>query len=561
MTSTRSEFDEEFESGTNVTTSDLHSDPLASLGHSVNGHGLKRRKTENSENSDQEDRRIFHEQFHDAKDSTSKLSAHKTQPSELELLSGTSAAGFVLSIPKIEVGAADVDLMRQKIMAQLTNRSFPFLELSVLHAPYKEVLGLLKHTIDDGESHSALLVGHRGSGKTLIVDRALDTLRRSHGSDAFIAIKLNALLHTDDKLAIREIARQLDSRLTTKSKVTFEQRAINETFSNILLGLGGNSDTGKAIPIIFVVEEVEKFADRSKQTLLYNLFELSNSLAAPICVMGVTTKVTTRELLEKRVRSRFSQRIITIRRPAEISDFWDSAKLLLMVDPTSGAEFSSNSYPKQWNAYIEELFKVPSSLKKLVYRIFFTTKNYRDFNNSCMVPVAEISTADPFPQSTRFEKYLDLISQNYILSALQLTSHLETLLIVAATRWVEKSSPPHVNFNLAYQEYQDMMKQHNLESTALTSNTSYIDSSVLANFKVSQKIWLPQVMRDCWANLYSMGLTFDLVTSNTEVNVSNNSNHYKLLVLEDLKMLQVDTTLEEISSAANNPLFKKLARL
>lgn len=561
MTSPDSEFSGDFDSRPNGNTSGISSDPHASHGPALNGPGLKRRKTENTLDSDQEEDKTSHEKFFDAEGSTSQPSIQTTQPIELDQIPESSAPRFVLTTPRIEVNTADVDLMRQKIMAQLTDRSFPFLEQSVLHTPYKEVLGLLKHTIDDGESHSALLVGHRGSGKTLIVDRALDTLRRSHGTDAFIAIKLNALLHTDDKLAIREIARQLDSRLTTKSKVTFEQRAINETFSNILLGLGGNSDTGKAIPIIFVVEEVEKFADRSKQTLLYNLFELSNSLAAPICVMGVTTKVTTRELLEKRVRSRFSQRIITIRRPAEIRDFWDSAKLLLLVDPTTGAEFSSKSYPQQWNAYIEELFKVPSSLKKLVYRIFYTTKNYRDFNNSCMVPVAEISPADPFPQSTRFEKYLELISQNYILSALQLASHLETLLIVAATRWVEKSTPPHVNFNLAYQEYQDMMKQHNLESTALTSNTSYIDSSVLANFKVSQKIWLPQVMRDCWANLYSMGLTFDLVTSNTEVNASNNSNHYKLLVLEDLKMLQVDTTLEEISSAANNPLFKKLARL
>jgi origin recognition complex subunit 4 len=44
------------------------------------------------------------------------------------------------------------------------------------------------------------------------------------------------------------------------------------------------------------------------QTLLYNLFDIAQSRAAPIIVIGLTTELDVVESLEKRVKSRFNHR-------------------------------------------------------------------------------------------------------------------------------------------------------------------------------------------------------------------------------------------------------------
>ena len=107
-----------------------------------------------------------------------------------------------------------------------------------------------------------------------------------------------------------------------------------------------------------------------------------------------------------------------------------------------------------------------------------------------------------------------------------------------------------------------MMKTFNREATTLSSNSSHIDSTVLASIKVSQRIWSPKVLRDCWANLYKMGILFDVITSNNEVNGNNNYNMYKETVIEDSKMLQLDASLDDLASLIDDSVsFKKLTRL
>lgn len=464
----------------------------------------------------------------------------------------------------------DVSLMKRTIMSQLSGKSFPLLEESSLAEPYHEVYGILKQTIKDYEGHSTLVVGPRGSGKSLIIDRALNELREIY-HDLFITIKLNALLHSDDKIALREIARQLDtsSRSGDKTSTTFEQRAISDTFSNILLTLDSNAPgreydeaTEQPVPIVFIIDEIEKFTGSNKQTLLYNLFDLSQSSKIPICVVGVSTKITTGELLEKRVRSRFSQRTISIKRAPTIEDFWKNACLSLTVPHTLFDAFNDKTYPGAWNDKISELFTFPSGMKKVLYKIYFATKSYKDFNNCCMLPVSQISEACMFPQLEAFQKYLENQSPSYAQTIVCALSNLELLLVLAAARWIEKVDVPQVNFNLAYKEYKEMMKTFNKEATTLSSHTSHVDSNILASLKVSLKIWSPKVLRDSWANLFRMGILFDVVTSNNEVNVNNNYNMYKSVVLEDAKMMQLDITLEELGLLIEDlNSLKKLTKL
>lgn len=474
------------------------------------------------------------------------------------------------NVAKESEGLDDTQLLKRIVMAQLTGREFPALNESLLEQTYKDVYKVLQHTVHDRGSTSALLIGPRGTGKTVVVNLALSNLLERYGK-LFITIKLNALLHTDDNLAFREIARQLDlnANSSANNTRTFEQRAISDTVSNVLLALNSNASPDKSdeefkssTPVVFIIDEIEMFTGSSKQTLLYNLFELSQSSKIPISVIGVGTKFTTRELLEKRVRSRFSQRIITTQLPSSVEQFWANAKLSLQVHASAIDIFEDKSYPLEWNQKINDLFDRPSKLARVVYKIFFSTKSYKDLNNSFMVPVSLISPSRPFFDDSKVETYIQMQSPGTTQGIIRSLSSSELVLTIAAARWIAKSEVPHVNFNLAYKEYNDMMKQFNAEATTLTSNTSHIDNTVLAGIKVNHRIFSSTIMRDCWDNLYKYGLLFDAVTSNNEVNANNNLNMYKQLVLDVSKTLQVDITLEELGQLIpDGDFYKKLTKL
>ena len=84
--------------------------------------------------------------------------------------------------------------------------------------------------------------------------------------------------------------------------------------------------------MIFILDEFDLFTTHSRQTLLYNLFDIAQAKKAPIVVLGLTTRVDVVESLEKRVKSRFSHRYVHLSLPRSVPAFWDICKAGLTVD-------------------------------------------------------------------------------------------------------------------------------------------------------------------------------------------------------------------------------------
>lgn len=486
----------------------------------------------------------------------------------------------------------DVDFVKRLILSQLSNKpqNFRNIRLSpILAEKAEEMLRMLDHTVSDREGHSSLLIGPRGSGKTAIIEHALSYLERKY-PDQFICIRLSAHIHSDDSVALRDIARQLDfytkkisqqhgtsdegkeddDALKAESTNKFEQRSISDTFSNILSILDrsgseshSDQDTEKDMSIIFIVDEFDKFTTGHKQTLLYNLFDLSQNSKIPVSVIGVSSKITARELLEKRVRSRFSQRLILINKPLTIDDFWQNARLNLTIDPQSFSTLQDPEYGKLWNKYIDSLYSRPTNLLKLVYQNYYTVKNFKDFNNSCFYAIAQISPRQPFPLDTSFLVYARNQSPNNTPAVIEALSDLEAFLIIAAARWIEKSLILALNFPIAYNEYVEMMKAYNASYTT-SNSSSIISNNVLSNLQITQKIWPAKVMRNCWESLYKLGLLLDYgaITTNAEGQIIATSNSNKNILIEESKMVQLDITLNELNHLFSDlNIFKSLSKL
>lgn len=121
-----------------------------------------------------------------------------------------------------------------------------------------------------------------------------------------LIVNLNGYVQTDDSFALKSITKQLQLETAVNGKV-FTNFADNLAF---LLDCLKSGDRLKTKSVIFILEEFDLFCEHANQTLIYNLFDISQSPQTPVCVIGLTRRYDVIELLEKRVKSRFSHRQI-----------------------------------------------------------------------------------------------------------------------------------------------------------------------------------------------------------------------------------------------------------
>lgn len=236
---------------------------------------------------------------------------------------------------------------------------------------------LLEQTIAAGESNSMLIIGARGSGKSALVQSVLHDLTSLYEA-SFHTIKLNGFIHTDDKLALREIWRQLGQEMELDEEGTNKNYADTlSTLLALLSHLPENSDNVSgpvAKSVVFVIDEFDLFATHARQTLLYNLFDIAQSRKAPIAVLGLTSRVDVVDSLEKRVKSRFSHRSVFLSLPKTLLGFQTICRSALLISDeemlqlattrsapaeTLAEKFSTADQPSlqslvtSWNAAIE----------------------------------------------------------------------------------------------------------------------------------------------------------------------------------------------------------------
>ncbi|KAJ1656018.1 origin recognition complex subunit 4 [Dispira simplex] len=310
-------------------------------------------------------------------------------------------------------GANWVREVRREIVNVLSERTPPR-ELLGLDEPYNKLYNVVEKSIVEGESNSVLVVGQRGTGKSTIVSRALDSLRLQQPH--FHVIQLNGVIHTDDRAALREIAQQLDRNVISDQQLkaldldhqvsdedhsdpepesesenkeednppaTNTKRPIRRTrsirqkkpiptvpkstpppkrtFSETLFYLLSFLKKGgrKENPIVFILDEFDLFSQHPKQTLLYTLFDVVQSHQLPVLVIGITARLDAVELLEKRVKSRFSHRQISVYPPSDFKTFTSIAQNALVVQLENSPAFSNAclEYRRVFNEHVQQLLR------------------------------------------------------------------------------------------------------------------------------------------------------------------------------------------------------------
>ncbi|XP_062612689.1 origin recognition complex subunit 4-like [Saccostrea cucullata] len=309
----------------------------------------------------------------------------------------------------------------------------------------RQLLDLLKRTATSGESNSVLVIGPRGSGKTTVIKSVIwrELMLNDHVSENGIDLFVVGLLQTDDRIALTEITRQLKLENTIGDKVF---GSFSETLQFLLEALKSGDQSSK--PILFILDEFDLFAHHKNQTLLYNLFDVAQSAQAPICVVGVTCRLDVIELLEKRVKSRFSHRQIHLFNSQTIQDYIDIFKNLLQLD----AQFPDQKFANKWNQHVEQLSKDPTVVD-LLKQQFEYTKDVRALQQLLMYPVCHLSDTSPTLSVSDFVESRKLLTTDSKSAMLHGVSILELCLIIAMKHLTEIYEGEPFNFEMVYSEY------------------------------------------------------------------------------------------------------------
>ncbi|KAJ4360059.1 origin recognition complex subunit 4 [Didymosphaeria variabile] len=401
-------------------------------------------------------------------------SAQKQKP-DVPLLSGF-----------IETGR-ELDLLKNIILERISGkRPVPLVGLD---DAYKSVHQLIENTVTAGEGNSMLLIGTRGSGKTALVNKALIEVSKDNSHDYHV-VRLNGFIHTDDKIALREIWRQLGKEMELEEESGGVGKSYADALQTLLALLSHPSEhTGEytekvANAVVFVMDEFDLFAQHPRQTLLYNLFDIAQSRKAPIAVLGLTTHIDVANSLEKRVKSRFSHRYVHISLAKTFTAFQEICKANLLVQPEflsveergvlesavkkkaskQAKKSATENVLSQWNSNINTLFSSKAFLTTHLARLFYRSKSVPTTLTTFLLPTANLTTSLSVP--------LDIIHDS-----------------------------DTCNFHMAYDEYVTLASKARIQSAAGGNSASGGVS----------KVWGKEVARREWEGLLELELVMPAV--------------------------------------------------
>ena len=176
--------------------------------------------------------------------------------------------------------------------------------------------------------------------------------------------------------------------------------SMSTTLAHILTLLTRTSSTSSHRPLVIVIDQFEQFAHRPRQALLYCLLDAvqASSYAPGMIVIGVTTRVDAPEFLEKRVKSRFSHRIVHVS-PPSLDQYMILARTALLAGTTPDP---SSSFATAWYEEVDQLLQ-DEVFRLCLQGLHELSGDVRLLYQSLVVPIAALTPSSPCLEATAFQ--------------------------------------------------------------------------------------------------------------------------------------------------------------
>ncbi|PWN23397.1 hypothetical protein BCV69DRAFT_310857 [Microstroma glucosiphilum] len=347
----------------------------------------------------------------------------------------------------------------------------------------------LHATVRRGESNSILLVGAKGSGKSAIFNATLSSLGPR---TSYHHVYVSARQCTTDRAAMRELARQLiqsgafnlhdaETRLNLDEEEDRDEEgegeeeelealdeeeeavrrealgnavlsSLSNTTSSILALLASASSTSasgsSAKPLIISLDSFDLLTARPRQALLYCLLDAvqSGTYRPGLAIVGMTRRVDTTDLLEKRVKSRFSHRIVQCYPPASEDEWREVVRKALLCAPPENKALENT-----WQGNTASLLE-DRDFTSLLGRITDQSKDVHHLFTVLYPPIAALPSSPPEPLSAHPFILSYAAQQNdATLSSLYDLPTLPFLLLIAA-KHLQTRDRTVFNFEVCFDE-------------------------------------------------------------------------------------------------------------
>ncbi|KAF8914663.1 origin recognition complex subunit 4 C-terminus-domain-containing protein [Mucidula mucida] len=257
---------------------------------------------------------------------------------------------------------------------------------------------------DDGELPNDLAVAQ-------LTDLLHGTIERGEGiaiTEHYhnpIIVRLSGWIQHNDRLAMREIAAQL--REQTGTTFLLMRRTIPPVSTHLPMLISLIPTLSR--PTVIILDAFDLFSLHARQALLYCLLDTAQSCRAGgntrgLSIIGLTSRMDTINLLEKRVKSRFSGRVLRTSHFASDTTWINRTKMLLCPEiPEAEALHPSMRHWKPlWQSHVDG-FLADNGTIETIRETFGLAKDYRTWNRILTSMILHLTPNTPWPAASMLQ--------------------------------------------------------------------------------------------------------------------------------------------------------------
>lgn len=396
----------------------------------------------------------------------------------------------------------------------------------------RQLQDLLCGSVTRGEGNSCLFLGPRGSGKTKIVEQAIKSLPQQP-----IIVRLSGHVQHNDRLALREVARQLSlqtgrSFLDDVDVVDASSNLFSDPIPSASLPPPSHLPALVSLlptlsrPTIVILDAFDLFAQHPRQSLLYCLLDTVQSCRVGqssngLAVVGVTSRLDAINLLEKRVKSRFSGRVLRTAPPVKSCHWMSLSRRLLCVPIDNGGE----EWTDMWKLAVDT-FLTDRKVAEVIADIFALTRDVRTLQNLLVRVVADLRPSSPFPTLSQLTSSLAPHRGAHFRDAYSLSYPSICLLI--ATMHAQTAGHEQVTFEMLYEMFREQLR-------ASAAAPVQIEGGSIGMARCTREVLMTNFERLLVAGMF-------LRVASPSVNVAPEFVRYRCLVERESLKKVVDTT-------------------
>ncbi|KAL5530220.1 ORC4 [Sanghuangporus sanghuang] len=284
-------------------------------------------------------------------------------------------------------------------------------DLSANAFTLEQLTDLLGGSIERGEGNSCLLIGPSGSGKSKIFETASRRYKEDYNP---IVVRLNGYVQHTDRLAIREIARQIVDQTGSKTFQSIDMDDDDNPFDDgdptaFVGSLPPPSHLPSLIaalptlprPVVVLLDAFNIFTEQPRQALLYCLLDTVQSCRSGssshrgLAVVGLTTRIDVVNFLEKRVKSRFSHRTFRTASPNKFEDSMALLRRCLYADAISPYASATSEWRSIWEHSVDA-FLQDQSVKETFKDMFGVSRDIRRLLRMMTSMILRLEPSSPY---------------------------------------------------------------------------------------------------------------------------------------------------------------------